>query len=178
MILTGIIHIYSIVAGCIMLLLAFVMCVLEATIICSGVSYAQPIIQRIDKIKNWHRGALYCGYVLVFFNPSTQKRLTLKNRSISDSDLTAQFVDRGNRFRRELDSDGCGFAGDPICLRRSLRDDGFGQKGRPRGDDEHGFGRQLEQLHAIRQRTVIPRKSFFSLSSSFSSNFHVGKFRI
>ncbi|CBY09379.1 unnamed protein product [Oikopleura dioica] len=65
MILTGIIHIYSIVAGCVMLLLAFIMCVLEATIICSGVSYAQPIIQRIDKIKNWHRGALYCGLSIV-----------------------------------------------------------------------------------------------------------------
>ena len=65
MILTGIIHIYSIIAGCVMLLLAFIMCVLEATIICSGVSFAQPIIQRIDKIKNWHRGATYCGYVFI-----------------------------------------------------------------------------------------------------------------
>ncbi|CAG5094172.1 Oidioi.mRNA.OKI2018_I69.XSR.g13312.t1.cds [Oikopleura dioica] len=65
MILTGFLHITSIVAGCVMLLLAFIMCVLEATIICSGVSFAQPLIQRIDSIKNWHRGATYCGLSVI-----------------------------------------------------------------------------------------------------------------
>ena len=85
---------------------------------------------------------------------------------ISKSDFCAQFVDRGDRLRRELDSDGGGFAGDPVCLRRSLRDDGAGQKGRPRGDDGDR-GRQLEQLLAIRERTVIrPKSPFRFLSSS------------
>ena len=44
-----------------MLLLGFLSFVLEATFLCRGVSIAQPVIQRMDIIKFWHRGGIYCG---------------------------------------------------------------------------------------------------------------------
>jgi len=54
--------------GCvIMLLLGFLSFVLEATFLCRGVSIAQPVIQRMDIIKFWHRGGIYCGLSMLSF---------------------------------------------------------------------------------------------------------------
>ena len=57
----GILHITSILGALIMIALGFLMFVLEATFFCRTNSAAQPVIQRMDKIRFWHKGALYCG---------------------------------------------------------------------------------------------------------------------
>jgi len=50
-----------------MILLGFLIFVLEVTFVCRQVTFAQPIINRMDKVRYWHRGALYCGLSMVSF---------------------------------------------------------------------------------------------------------------
>ena len=45
-------------------LLAFLLLVFEATFCCAKVSAAQPVITRMEKLRFWHRAAIYCGYEL------------------------------------------------------------------------------------------------------------------
>lgn len=51
----------------IMLLLGFLIFVMEATFVCRPVSFAQPIISRLDKVRFWHRGAIYCGLSMLSY---------------------------------------------------------------------------------------------------------------
>ena len=57
----GILHITNILGALIMIALGFLMFVLEATFFCRTISFAQPVISRMDKIRFWHKGAIYCG---------------------------------------------------------------------------------------------------------------------
>ena len=50
-----------IASGAIMVLLSFLLFVFEATFCCAKVSAAQPLISRMEKLRFWHRAALYCG---------------------------------------------------------------------------------------------------------------------
>jgi len=50
-----------IASGAIMCLLSFLLFVFEATFCCAKVSAAQPLITRMEKLRFWHRAALYCG---------------------------------------------------------------------------------------------------------------------
>ena len=47
--------------GAIMELLGFLLLVFEATFCCAKISAAQPLITRMEKLRFWHRAALYCG---------------------------------------------------------------------------------------------------------------------
>ena len=63
-IFTFVSHIISpicIVAASFMMVLAFLLFVFEATICCGSISFAQPIVTRIDKVKFWHKAAVYCS---------------------------------------------------------------------------------------------------------------------
>ena len=65
-ILTFVLHIITpicIGAASLMLLLSFLMFIFEATICCGRISFAQPIISRIDAVKFWHKAGIYCAYV-------------------------------------------------------------------------------------------------------------------
>ena len=65
MFITNIISgISAILGSVLMIMLGFLIFVLEATFCCRAISFAQPIITRMDRIKFWHKGCAYCGYVL------------------------------------------------------------------------------------------------------------------
>ncbi|CBY25000.1 unnamed protein product [Oikopleura dioica] len=51
----------------IMLFLGFLIFVMEATFVCRPVSFAQPIIARMDRIRFWHRGAMYCSLSMISY---------------------------------------------------------------------------------------------------------------
>lgn len=51
----------AICGAILMLVLGFFIFVFEATFVCRAVSFAQPIISRMDRVRFWHRGVLYCG---------------------------------------------------------------------------------------------------------------------
>jgi len=57
----------AIFGGIVQIGLGFLIFVLEATFVCRTVSFAQPVITRMDKIRFWHRGALYCGLSMIAF---------------------------------------------------------------------------------------------------------------
>merc|ERR1711990_1202254 len=53
-------------AAC-MIILAFLMLCLEAPFCCAKISAAQPIISRLEKVKFWMKGVLYCGLSVISF---------------------------------------------------------------------------------------------------------------
>jgi len=64
-------------SGAIMELLGFLLLVFEATFCCAKVSAAQPIITRMEKLRFWHRAAIYCGLSVIAFGLCTSAWATL-----------------------------------------------------------------------------------------------------
>ena len=73
-----------IASGAIMCLLSFLLFVFEATFCCAKVSAAQPLITRMEKLRFWHRAALYCGLVL-FATKSTKLGIRVEYFAIVDN---------------------------------------------------------------------------------------------
>jgi len=51
--------------GVVCLFLATVMFLFEATIVCAGVSFMQRFMGLVDKVRHWHKAALYGGLCII-----------------------------------------------------------------------------------------------------------------